>query len=407
MGRSGRRRGSGGGGLRRKAEAGQVEALFELGTQLAEVGDPEGLALLRRALAAAPGERAIRNNLAHALREAGELDEALALFQEGVDASPGDAVARYGLATVLVKQGRLAAAEQALARAVAADGAFAEAVAQHGDVLEALGRPTEAMEAFTRALALRPRDARLLRKLGLMHAFLGRKPVAVAMLRQTLALRPDDPLAQHMLDALTGTERAKADGAYVRELFDAFADSFDTHLQDVLGYRVPARVAELLGSGPLGRVLDLGCGTGLLAPQLAGRTESLVGVDLSEGMLEKARRRGGYDALHAEGIEAFLASTDRRFDVVVAADVFVYVGDLEAVFAGVRACCDGRFVFTTELAPSGLELRPSGRYAHGRDLVEDLARRYGFGVVQRVEEPLRNEGTSPVMGQLVVLASAG
>jgi predicted TPR repeat methyltransferase len=130
----------------------------------------------------------------------------------------------------------------------------------------------------------------------------------------------------------------------------------------------------------------------------------LVGVDLSAAMLEKARARGGYDALHTEGLLDFLARTDERFDVVVAADVFVYVGALDDVFAGVRACCDGRFVFTTELCDAGMELRPSGRYAHGQDRIDELAARHGFVLVHRSVEPLRTEAQQPVLGQLVVLA---
>jgi len=377
--------------------------MFQLGTLLAEDGDPEGLGWLRRAHEANPSEGAIRNNLGHALREAGALEEAQSLFEEAVRARPRDAVALYGLSTVLISAGAHREAEAVLRRAVAADPAFALAVRQHGDVLEALGRTSDAMEAFHRALALQPRDPQVLRKLGLMYAFLGRRPMATAMLRQSLALRPGDPLATHMLGALSGEGSDRPDDGYVRELFDAFADSFDTQLQDVLGYRVPDRVAEVLGPGALGRVLDLGCGTGLLAPRVAGRTAGLVGVDLSPGMLAKARARGGYDALHAEGIVDFLDRNEERFDVVVAADVFVYVGALDDVFAGVRACCDGRFVFTTELAGEGLELRPSGRYAHGVERVDRLAERHGFTLAHRSVETLRTEAEQPIMGQLVVL----
>ncbi len=390
-------------GFRRGAAAGQVDAMFQLGTLLAEDGDPEGLRWLRKAHEAKPGEGAIRNNLGHALREAGALEEARALFEGAVRVRPRDAAALYGLSTVLVSAGAHAEAEAVLRRAVAAAPGFALAVRQHGDVLEALGRTSEAMEAFHRALALQPRDAQVLRKLGLMYAFVGRRPLATAMLRQSLALRPGDPLAAHMLGALSGEGSDRPDDGYVRELFDAFAESFDTQLQDVLRYRVPDRIAEVLGPGSLGRVLDLGCGTGLLAPRVAGRTDHLVGVDLSPRMLAKARARGGYDTLHAEGLVDFLDRAEARFDVVVAADVFVYVGVLDDVFAGVRACCDGRFVFTTELADEGLELRPSGRYAHGQDLVDLLAERHGFTLAYRSVEALRTEAERPIMGQLVVL----
>lgn len=389
--------------FRRQAEEGAVDAMFHLGTLLAEDRDAEGLTWLQRAHERAPGEEAIRNNLGHALRQAGRLDEAREVFEAAITARPSNAVALYGLGAVHVSAGSHEEAEPILARAVAADPTFVMAVRQHGDVLEALGRTSEALEAFQRALALQPRDAQVLRKLGLMYAFLGRKSMGVAMLRQALSLRPDDPLAAHMLGALTGEGSEQPDDAYVRELFDAFADHFDAQLEGVLDYRVPGRVAELLGEGPLGRVLDLGCGTGLLAPHLAGRCDTLVGLDLSPGMLEKARLRGGYDALHEASIVDFLGQVDAPYDVVVAADVFVYVGALEEVFDGVARACRGRFVFTTELAETGLELRPSGRYAHGVDLVDGLVDRIGARWIHRSIEALRSDAGRPVRGQLVVL----
>ena len=209
-----------------------------------------------------------------------------------------------------------------------------------------------------------------------------------------------------MLQALTGGGSSQADEAYVRELFDAFADTFDAKLTQVLDYRVPERVSELLGAAPLGTVLDLGCGTGLLAPLLRGRVERLVGVDLSPAMLDKARARGGYDALYAEGLDAYLdrvAKEGEGFDVVVAADVFVYVGALDGVFAAVRRCCRGRFVFTTEVSDEPLELRTSGRYAHSPAAVAALADAHGWTCVHHSLETLRTEGGRPVEGQCVIL----
>ena len=385
-----------------------VEAWFQLGTLLAERGDPEGLVCLQEAASRAPDEPSIQNNLGHALREAGQLEDAAQVFAALV-ATRGEAVERYGLATVRLKQGRLGDAEALLAQAVARQPTFLEALRQQGEVLEALGRPGEAMEVWTRALALQPRHGGTLRKVGLLHAFFGRRPVAVAMLRQALAIAPGDALAEHMLAALTGAERPQADDGYVRDLFDAFADSFDAHLQQVLGYRVPARLAALVGGGPHGRVLDLGCGTGLMAPLLRVGATELVGVDLSGAMLDKARARGGYDRLVEASIEGFLGGLGadaHPFDLFVAADVFVYVGRLDGVFAAVHDAGrpGARFAFTTEVHEGeGTVLRASGRYAHSVAEVDALAQRHGFTVEGRVLEPLRTDGGEDVEGQYVVL----
>ena len=74
------------------------------------------------------------------------------------------------------------------------------------------------------------------------------------------------------------------------------------------------------------------CGTGLCGVELAGKVGELHGVDLSPEMVAKACERVGvYSSLEVDDLTAWLAgqcSIDRKFDVLVATDVFVYIGDL-------------------------------------------------------------------------------
>ena len=119
--------------------------------------------------------------------------------------------------------------------------------------------------------------------------------------------------------------------------FDAFADNFDDHLGR-LEYRAPELIAAALGAarGPersLGEVADLGCGTGLCAPFLKGRASRLVGVDLSAGMLAKARERGFYDELLQAELTAFLDVKSGAFHTLVSADTLC----LSAPSTGSRA----------------------------------------------------------------------
>jgi predicted TPR repeat methyltransferase len=113
----------------------------------------------------------------------------------------------------------------------------------------------------------------------------------------------------------------RASDDYVRRTFDHFADAFDENLRD-LGYRAPQLVAEALerhrgAAGDVVKldVLDAGAGTGLCGPLLRDRAGTLVGVDLSSGMLEKARAshlrrtgRLGTVRVHAY-VEAALVAT--------------------------------------------------------------------------------------------------
>ena len=92
------------------------------------------------------------------------------------------------------------------------------------------------------------------------------------------------------------------------------------------------------------RAADLGCGTGLMGPLLRPHVSGrLEGVDLSQGMVDKARAKGCYDHLAVEELVAYLDGSAGQegvqcggsggYDLLVAADVFVYIGDLGPVFA--------------------------------------------------------------------------
>jgi predicted TPR repeat methyltransferase len=167
-------------------------------------------------------------------------------------------------------------------------------------------------------------------------------------------------------------------------------------------------------------VLDAGCGTGLCAAALRPRAASLTGVDLSPRMLERARGRAIYDALEEAELTTFLLAHPAQFDVIAAADVLVYFGELAELFAAARDALrpHGRFAFTVERyepapegstlpAQAGYELQPSGRYRHAESYLRATAAASGFAVdeLQRVE--LRLEQNVPVGGFLVLLAAAG
>src|SRR5699024_10724993 len=143
----------------------------------------------------------------------------------------------------------------------------------------------------------------MLYELAMTLYMLGRRDEAREVYRAWSERDPDNPIPRHMLAASGGAEApARADDAYVRETFDRFAGNFDEQLLQHLHYRAPQVLAEALGTvlpSPSASLdmLDAGCGTGLCASLLRPHARHLVGVDLSTGMLDKARQRGGYDAL--------------------------------------------------------------------------------------------------------------
>ena len=153
-------------------------------------------------------------------------------------------------------------------------------------------------------------------------------------------------------------------------------------------------------------VIDLGCGTGLCGPLFRNIAARLVGVDLSSRMLEKARERHVYDELREADIIDALQNSANAFDLVLAADVFVYVGDLAPVFAACNKASrqGGLFAFSVESVESGnYVLRASGRYGHSLCYIRELAGKHGFDIATVRETMIRKEGQQPIPGHVFVL----
>lgn len=232
---------------------------------------------------------------------------------------------------------------------------------------------------------------------------------ALDLVRRWCAIEPDHPAARHRLAALGGLPVPRcAPDDYVAALFDAVADEFDPHLAG-LRYRAPElaaeRVAELLGEpGGALDVADLGCGTGLAGRLVRPWARTLVGCDLSLGMLRRAQRRGCYDALHRAELVTFLRRRPDAYDLVVCVDTLCYLGDLGEVAEAVRGALrpGGVLVATVEElsgdSAAGWELTPSGRYAHRARELERTSGAAGLHDVALRAVHLRLEAGEPVAG---------
>ncbi|MBD2748543.1 methyltransferase domain-containing protein [Microvirga sp. BT688] len=256
------------------------------------------------------------------------------------------------------------------------------------------------------------------------HAMLGRslaehgmRAEAVDALRRALALEPADELGVRLdlarLGALSPDEAIT--GGYVRALFDDYAPKFDQHLTKSLSYRGPELIADALRRAcsrqtreyRFGLSLDLGCGTGLMAQALKGLCSSLEGVDLSPGMLEKAEKTKLYDALHEGELVSFLSGrAGAEADLVLAADVFVYMAALDAAFREAHRVLkrEGLFAFTVQAHEGeGLILGEDARYAHSESYLRKLAETVGFTMVIFERVSTREDRGVAVPGFLCVL----
>lgn len=274
-----------------------------------------------------------------------------------------------------------------------------------------------AADLARQVLELAPDFAAAHAMLGRSLAELGAREEAVEALRRALALEPVDELGVRLDLARLGAlppDEAITDG-YVRALFDDYAPKFDQHLTKSLAYRGPELIADALRRAcsrqkrdyRFGLTLDLGCGTGLMAHALEGLCSSIEGVDLSPGMLEKAEKTKLYDALHEGELVSFLAGrANAEADLVVAADVFVYMAALDAAFREAHRVLkrEGLFAFTVQAHEGeGFILGNDARYAHSEAYVRGLAATVGFTMAIFERVSTREDRGVPVPGFLCVL----
>lgn len=289
--------------------------------------------------------------------------------------------------------------------------------ADYAAMLAESGDYAAAAELMEQALELAPGWTAGWVKLGDYRERAGLKDLAIEAYRR-VAVSPDAALfgADLKLAALGAAETpAVPPSAYVEGLFDDYADRFETALVEKLGYSVPKKLAALIrshkGDAPFARAVDLGCGTGLLGPEIADCVSALEGYDLSENMLTKARDKGVYSHLAradlslAPGASGLFEGMARaRADLVAAADVMMYLGDLEAAFANAAALVSpgGLFAFSVEKdeAETGFSLRASLRYAHSRAHVETMLARHGFTPIACEETVIRMDAGQAIIGLL-------
>lgn len=341
-----------------------------------------GVELLRRSVKRAPGNPHAWLNLGNVLMGVGESDGGAKAYERAIDLAPGLWQAWFNRATCLRRMRRL----------------------------------EEAVECLKTAISLKPEHDLAYESLGMILYSAGKKKELAALYGDWVKYNPDNPTARHMYAAAAGEEMPdRASHEYVRTTFDHFADAFDENLRD-LGYRAPHLVAESLGRhhGAAAEVvkldvLDAGAGTGLCGPLLRDRAGRLVGVDLSSGMLEKARARRLYDELVVMELCEFMRGRPAAFDVVVSADTLVYFGALDEPLAAARTCLrpGGLLAFTVERwetsgADARFSLGPHGRYMHSATYVEAAVTAAGLESGEISPAVLRSELGADVHGFVVV-----
>lgn len=243
---------------------------------------------------------------------------------------------------------------------------------------------------------------------GLLAGF-GHAEAALRVGRKSLELWAPQPTIAYLIRALEGGHDApRSPEDYIVEHFDRFADQFDAQLVGQLGYDIPQKLCALLApqldGRPLDDVLDAGCGTGLCGPYLRPLARRLTGVDLSSKMLVHAAKKGCYHRLVCQDLVRFLGQSQRSYDLIVAADVMIYFGDLGPLLSSCAYALrpGGLLVFSTESHDGdGYRLQPSGRFSQAPDYVQRSACPE-FTLISSMPTTIRLEATERVPGRLFI-----
>ncbi len=392
-----------------------ADAFNNLGVMAGQRGDFSGaVEAFQKAIRFQPKHADAFLNLGGAFEKLEMLTEAAAAYRTTTELRPGDPDAYGRLGHIYWRQGKTQEATEAIVRNTRTNPGDPMSFILLGSIFFGQGLIAECIEAYRKAVEIAPKNSYSNRLLGLSLVRCGKHEEAKMVWGKWSEADPENPVPKHLLNAGSDDQvPARAADDYVVREFDRFAESFDQNLKN-LEYRAPELVAEALRSrlpeaaGTLD-ILDAGCGTGLCGPLLRPFARRLEGVDLSPGMLEKARARGGYDDLIAAELTSYISAKMDAYDIIVSADTLCYFGQLEAVLSAVAGALrpGGYFIFTLERTPASTEatrvtLDSSGRYTHTEDYVRSAIAAADLAVENISTSSLRLELLKPVEGMVIL-----
>jgi predicted TPR repeat methyltransferase len=421
-----------------------IDLIVGLGSALVACGESErGFdAIARAGFTLDDRSASLYNKLGVALRSIEKLEEAGRAFRLGVEIDGQSVELHYNLGLTYEEQHRLDSAIAEYAKTIELDPKHVEALVGLGRVYEEQGKQQLAVNSYQGAIKLDPHTKEAHMNLGklLVEEYLFDE--AAVCYRNVLVIDPDEVAAyeglgecymnlnrldesethykracdlgsahaRHFLAAVKQVSTEIAPREYVKELFDNYAKDFDDHLKDTLSYRVPDLLYEAFtracnAKERIRRAVDLGCGTGLAGIAFERLADHIHGVDLSPGMLEQADKRKIYSELHNADIVEYLNGCGVKYDLFIASDAFIYIGNLSPVLMAVRdAAARGAYlVFSVESTEKdGFLLQRSGRYAHSDGYIRKLASDIGFTILDMETAQLRTEEESWIQGKIIV-----
>jgi len=338
-----------------------------------------------------------------------KFDDAILIYGRLISSSPDDAWLHHAIGlcfTQLNRQEEALASLDTAIRLSPNEGIFFYHI---GLVFERTSEVELAIKAYERSLELNNTLVVAWNSLAQLYIVNNELDKAKTAYENLLVHHPQNHQARHMVLSLSKSDVSIASKEYIEDYFDSAASYFDEHLQDNLNYKLPSQIASLSKEhlNDKSKVLDLGCGTGLVAQNLKDLKCNIVGVDLSSKMLEVSKEKNIYSSLHQEDVLGFLKNSQTNsYDMVSSADVFIYIGDLSEIFKEVSRILknDGIFLFSTENSNEEFCLQKNGRFGQSASYIKDLSKKNHLKVTLEEGIIIRKDGDKNENGTLWYLS---
>ncbi|MGE3319810.1 MAG: tetratricopeptide repeat protein [Candidatus Berkiella sp.] len=388
------------------------QAHNNLGALLYKIGNyNEAINHFQKSLSMDPGSVDTHYNLANAYIQQDRFLDAKAHYEEVLKRRPEHLGALHNLGITLCVLKRFSEAKPLLEQVIQREPDNIDALYHLGVIASGLADHTQARDYFSQVLAIDSNHANSHHNLATAYLSLNERELALKHFKAAFSLEPNNQTAAHMIASLEGkTLPEGAPKAFTRALFDQYAYSYDEHVKKQLNYQVPSLLRQAISPYISERkrwdTLDLGCGSGLCAPLFADLVTKMTGVDLSPNMLEVAKMHGGYDALYCDDALSFLnKQSPATYDLIIAADVFVYFGSLQDIFTAIHRALsqNGYFCFSIETlidAKTDYQLTATGRYTHQIAYVEKLLAEGSLDLLSQTPATLRTQEDVPVLGHI-------
>ena len=194
------------------------------------------------------------------------------------------------------------------------------------------GQLDEALRIYALAIQSNPNHIPSLHNLATINISLNNHQGALKILDRLHKLQPQDIITKTLLDALTTRKSRSHHPTGIKTLFDQYAFNYDSHLLEQLKYNPFHQARELINKcidikkWNCGLTIDLGCGTGLAAPYFSDLSYKMIGVDLSEGMLIQARKKGFYYEINQDDVFEFLDKKNAFYKLILSFELTNYIG---------------------------------------------------------------------------------